>query len=71
MNQDKEYRPTYLTNDCIYRLTFQDGKSITGKLFAVDKYHLMVDVNVPDSQDVQRLLVYKHALKYIAMGVVK
>jgi sRNA-binding regulator protein Hfq len=52
-----------------YRLVFNDGKAMSGKLIQTDKYTLVIDVAGDQGQ--QRLLVYKHAIKYIVLGVVQ
>jgi sRNA-binding regulator protein Hfq len=41
---------------------------MNGKLVEVDKYTLIVDAASEQGQ--QRLLVYKHAIKYIVLGTV-
>jgi sRNA-binding regulator protein Hfq len=52
-----------------YRLVFNDGKAMSGKLVETDKYTLVLDVT--GEGGAQRLLVYKHAIKYIVLGTVQ
>lgn len=52
----------------VYRLTFLDGKSITGKLVDYDKYTLLIDV--ANEAGTQRILVHKHALRWVVIGMI-
>jgi hypothetical protein len=57
-----------------YRLVFIDGKVITGQLVELDRWHLVIDAPSTSSGQTagddggQRLLVYKHAIKYVVLG---
>lgn len=52
----------------VYKFTLLDGKSITGKLVDYDKYTLLIDV--VGEAGTQRILVHKHALRWIVIGMV-
>lgn len=52
----------------VYKLTFLDGRSITGKLVDYDKYTLLLDVT--NDAGTQRIMVHKHALRWVVIGLV-
>jgi sRNA-binding regulator protein Hfq len=52
----------------VYKFALLDGKSITGKLVDYDKYTLLIDV--AGEAGAQRILIHKHALRWVVIGVV-
>jgi hypothetical protein len=48
------------------RLVFQDGKAMNVVLVEFDWHSLIVDTT--DESQAKRLLVFKHALKYVMLG---
>ncbi len=51
-----------------YRLIFTDGKGVTGKLVEYDRYNLLIDV--AGETGTQRIMVFKHALRWVVVGMV-